>query len=227
MRILLVEDELGIAKFINQGLREAGYAVDLALDGEQGKEHINSIEYDIIILDIMLPKIDGLRLLEAIRAQKILTPILLLSARDSIEERVQGLDRGADDYLVKPFAFSELLARLRALQRRPPLQLNTTLQVGNLTMDTVKREVRREGNLIKLSSLEYNLLEYLMRNADQVLTRTQIGEHVWNLDFYTNSNVVDVYIGYLRRKIDKGYSQPLIHTVRSVGYCLKTDMVDA
>lgn len=227
MRILLVEDELGIAKFINQGLREAGYAVDLALDGEQGKEHINSIEYDIIILDIMLPKLNGLKLLEAIRTQKILTPVLLLSARDSIEERVQGLDRGADDYLVKPFAFSELLARLRALQRRPPLQLDTTLQVGNLTMDTVKREVRREGNLIKLSSLEYNLLEYLMRNAEQVLTRTQIGEHVWNLDFYTNSNVVDVYIGYLRRKIDKGYSQPLIHTVRSVGYCLKTDTVDA
>jgi DNA-binding response OmpR family regulator len=207
-------------------LRESGYAVDLAEDGEAGKEYVTTVEYDMIILDILLPKIDGLTLLEEIREQKILTPVLLLTARDTVEDRVKGLDRGADDYLVKPFAFSELLARIRALQRRPPLQFNTVLQVCDLTMDLVKREVRRNLDLIELSPLEFNLLEYLMHNADRVLTRTQIGERVWNLDFYSNSNVVDVYIGYLRKKIDKGHSQTLIHTIRGVGYCLKVDDVN-
>jgi DNA-binding response OmpR family regulator len=145
-----------------------------------------------------------------------------LWVRHRVEDRVQGLDIGADDYLVKPFAFSELLARLRALQRRPPLQFDTVLEIEDLVMDTVKREVYRGKDLITLSPLEYSLLEYLMRNRDRVLTRTQIGEKVWNFDFYNNSNTVDVYIGYLRRKIDRGYSQPLIHTIRGVGYCLKT-----
>lgn len=223
MKILLVEDEPGISQFISQGLRETGYAVDIAVDGEQGKKHILTIEYDVIILDIMLPKIDGLKLLSEIRSEKILTPVLLLTARDTVEDRVKGLDHGADDYLVKPFAFSELLARLRALQRRPPLQYNTLLQLADLTMDLVKREVRRAGKLIELSPLEFNLLEYLIRNQNQVLTRTQIGEHVWNLEFYSNSNVVDVYIGYLRRKIDRGFPQPLLHTVRGVGYSLKVE----
>jgi DNA-binding response OmpR family regulator len=226
MRILVIEDEAGIAQFINQGLKEAGYAVDIASDGEAGKEYATTVEYDMIILDILLPKIDGLTLLEEIRSQKILTPVLLLTAKDTIEDRVKGLDRGADDYLVKPFAFSELLARIRALQRRPPMQFNTLLQVGDLTMDLVKREVRRDCSLIDLSPLEFNLLEYLMHNSDRVLTRTQIGEHVWNLDFYSNSKVVDVYIGYLRKKIDKGHSKTLIHTIRGVGYCLKADDVD-
>jgi DNA-binding response OmpR family regulator len=226
MRILVIEDEIGIAQFIHQGLRESGYAVDLAEDGEAGKEYVTTVEYDMIILDILLPKIDGLTLLEEIREQKILTPVLLLTARDTVEDRVKGLDRGADDYLVKPFAFSELLARIRALQRRPPLQFNTVLQVCDLTMDLVKREVRRNLDLIELSPLEFNLLEYLMHNADRVLTRTQIGERVWNLDFYSNSNVVDVYIGYLRKKIDKGHSKTLIHTIRGVGYCLKVDDVN-
>lgn len=223
MRVLLVEDELGIAQFITQGLKETGYITDCAADGQAGKDLADAYEYDIIILDIMLPKINGLQLLKEIRSAKILTPVLLLTARDSIEDRVQGLDLGADDYLVKPFAFSELLARLRALQRRPPLQLDTVLKVGDLVMDTVKREVRRGDSLIVLSPLEYNLLEYLMRNCDRVLTRTQIGERVWNLDFCSNSNTVDVYIGYLRRKIDKGYPQALIRTIRGVGYCLKTE----
>lgn len=226
MRILVVEDELGIAQFIHQGLKESGYAVDLAEDGELGREYITSVEYDMIILDILLPKIDGLSLLGEIRSQKILTPVLVLTASDSVEDRVKGLDRGADDYLIKPFAFNELLARIRALQRRPPLQFNTLLTLSDLTMDLVKREVRRSGHLIDLSPLEFNLLEYLMYNVDRVLTRTQIGEHVWNVDFYSNSNVVDVYIGYLRKKIDKGYSQPLIHTVRGIGYCLKADAID-
>jgi DNA-binding response OmpR family regulator len=221
MRVLLVEDEQGIAQFIIQGLIEAGYTIDNAEDGQKGQNFVNSYEYDIIILDIMLPKISGLELLASIRSAKILTPVLLLTARDTVEDRVQGLDLGADDYLVKPFAFSELLARLRALQRRPPLQFDTVLEIEDLVMDTVKREVYRGKNLITLSPLEYSLLEYLMRNRDRVLTRTQIGEKVWNFDFYNNSNTVDVYIGYLRRKIDQGYSQPLIHTIRGVGYCLK------
>jgi DNA-binding response OmpR family regulator len=222
MRVLLVEDEQGIAQFIIQGLIEAGYTIDNAEDGQKGQDFVNSYEYDIIILDIMLPKISGLELLASIRSAKILTPVLLLTARDTVEDRVQGLDLGADDYLVKPFAFSELLARLRALQRRPPLQFDTVLRIEDLIMDTITREVCRAGNLITLSPLEYSLLEYLMRNRDRVLTRTQIGEKVWNFDFYNNSNTVDVYIGYLRRKIDQGYSQPLIHTIRGVGYCLKT-----
>lgn len=222
MRVLLVEDEPGIAQFISQGLRETGYAVDIAQDGEEGREYISCIEYDIIILDIMLPNIDGLSLLGEFRSQKIQTPVLLLTARDTIEDRVRGLDRGADDYLVKPFAFSELLARLRALQRRPPLQFNNILQVGDLTMNIVKREVHRAGRLIELSPLEFKLLEYLLRNSNSVLTRTQIGEHIWDFDFYSNSNVVDVYVGYLRRKIDRGFDQALLHTVRGVGYCLKS-----
>jgi DNA-binding response OmpR family regulator len=223
MRVLLVEDELGIAQFIVQGLKETGYVIDHGVDGQAGQYLADAYEYDMIILDIMLPKINGLEVLEKIRSAKILTPVLLLTARDTVEDRVTGLDLGADDYLVKPFAFSELLARLRALQRRPPLQFDTVLRAGDLIVDLVKREVRRADKLIVLSPLEYNLLEYLMRNCDRVLTRTQIGERVWNLDFCHNSNTVDVYIGYLRRKIDKGYSQALIHTIRGVGYCLKTE----
>ena len=226
MRILLVEDELGIAQFIMQGLQEVGYIIDRAEDGRAGQDFTDAYEYDLMIVDIMLPKISGLQLLEHIRSAKILTPVLLLTARDTVEDRVQGLDLGADDYLVKPFAFSELMARLRALQRRPPLQFDTILKVGDLVMDTVKREIYRGDREIGLSPLEYNLLEYLMRNCDRVLSRTQIGERVWELDFCSNSNVVDVYIGYLRRKIDRGYSQALIHTIRGVGYCLKTPSMD-
>jgi DNA-binding response OmpR family regulator len=226
MRVLLVEDELGIAQFIVQGLKETGYTIGYAADGQAGQNLVDINEYDIIILDIMLPKINGLQLLQQIRLAKILTPVLLLTARDTVEDRVTGLDLGADDYLVKPFAFSELLARLRALQRRPPLQFDTVLQTGDLVMNVIKREVRRGDSLIVLSPLEYNLLEYLMRNSDRVLTRTQIGERVWNLDFCHNSNTLDVYIGYLRRKIDKGYSQALIHTIRGIGYCLKTEFIE-
>lgn len=227
MHILLVEDEPGIAQFISQGLREAGYVVDVAADGKVGWDYASTVEYDLMILDLLLPGMDGLQLLSKIRSNKILTPVLLLTARDNVEDRVQGLDRGADDYLVKPFAFSELLARLRALQRRPPLQLDTVLQIGDLTMDTVKREVRRSGRLIDLSPLEFKLLEYLMRHPEQVLTRTQILQHVWDLDFYSDSNVVDVYIGYLRRKIDRGFDQSLLQTSRGVGYCLRSEAINA
>lgn len=226
MHVLLVEDEPGIAKFISQGLREAGYAVDVASDGQQGWDYAMTIEYDVMILDLMLPGLDGWELLEKVRNRKILTPVLILTARDTIEDRVRGLDRGADDYLVKPFAFSELLARLRALQRRPPLQLDTVLQVGDLTMDTVKREIRRGERTIDLTPLEFKLLECLLRQGDRVVTRTQILQHVWDVDFYSDSNVVDVYIGYLRRKIDRGEERTLLQTIRGVGYSLRAEASD-
>jgi DNA-binding response OmpR family regulator len=218
MRVLVVEDEPGIAQFIRQGLSEAGYAVDVAHDGQEGLDYALAAEYDVIVLDILLPKLDGLRVLRVLRDRGVKTPTLLLTAKDTVEDRVQGLDVGADDYLVKPFAFPELVARLRALLRRPPLQIDPILHLGDLAMDTARREVRRGGRLIELSPREFTLLEYLMRHPRHVLTRTQITEHVWNFDFFSDSNVVDVYIGYLRRKIDRGFAHPLLHTVRGVGY---------
>lgn len=220
MRVLVVEDEPGIAQFIRQGLSEAGYAVDVAHDGQEGLDYAVAAEYDVLVLDILLPKLDGLRVLRVLRDRGAKTPVLLLTAKDSVEDRVQGLDVGADDYLVKPFAFPELVARLRALLRRPPLQMDPILHLGDLTMDTARREVRRGGRLIELSPREFTLLEYLMRHPWQVLTRTQITEHVWNFDFFSDSNVVDVYIGYLRRKIDRGFARLLLHTMRGVGYRL-------
>ncbi len=221
MRLLVVEDEPGIAQFIRRGLREAGYAVDVAGDGQAGLNYALVVEYDVVVLDVLLPKIDGLRLLKELRNHRIKAPVLLLTALDTVEDRVQGLDAGADDYLIKPFAFSEFLARIRALLRRPPLQMDTVLQVADLVMDLARREVRRAGQLIELSQREFMLLEYLMRHRDQVLTRTQIAEHVWDFDFYHDSNVVDVYIGYLRRKITRLGEAPLIHTVRGMGYRLQ------
>ncbi|MCB8920003.1 MAG: response regulator transcription factor [Ardenticatenaceae bacterium] len=222
MRILIVEDEPSIAKFVRQGLMEAGFAVDLAWNGREGLDYALVADYDAYVLDIMLPKLNGLDLLRELRRRGDKTPTLMLTARDTIDNRVEGLDAGADDYLVKPFAFPELLARIRALFRRPPLQTGTVMQVGDLEMDTAKREVRRNGRFIELSPREYAVLEYLMRHPDQVLTRTQIGEHVWNFDFYHESNVVDVYIGYLRRKINIGDEFPLIHTIRGMGYRIST-----
>ena len=218
MRVLVVEDEPGIAQFIRQGLSEAGYAVDVAYDGQEGLDYAFVAAYDVLVLDILLPKLDGLRVLRALRDRGIKTPVLLLTAKDTVEDRVRGLDVGADDYLVKPFAFPELVARLRALLRRPPLQMDPILHLGDLEMDTARREVRRGGRLIELSPREFTLLEYLMRHPRHVLTRTQLAEHVWNFDFFSDSNVVDVYIGYLRRKIDRGFDRPLLHTVRGVGY---------
>jgi len=223
MRILVVEDEKSIARFIRQGLEEAGYAVDVAEDGQEGLQYARVADYDILVLDIMLPGVDGLELLRALRREGKKTPALMLTARDTVDDRVQGLDAGADDYLVKPFAFPELLARIRALLRRPPLQAGTVLQVGDLEMDTSTREVRRGERPVELTPREYAVLEYLMRHPNQVLTRTQIGEHVWNFDFYHESNVIDVYIGYLRRKIEDEGERPLIHTVRGVGYRLSVE----
>jgi DNA-binding response OmpR family regulator len=218
MRVLLVEDEPGMVQLICQGLNEVNYTVDVATDGCTGLDYACSTDYDALILDIMLPKMDGLQLLQRLRNEGIKTPVLLLTARDQVDDRVQGLDAGADDYLAKPFAFSELLARLRALLRRPPLQLNPILQVADLEMDVATRVVRRAGKQIDLSPREFALLEYLMRHPRQILTRDQIMEHIWNADFYGESNVVDVYIGYLRRKIDQGFDVSLLHTVRGIGY---------
>jgi DNA-binding response OmpR family regulator len=218
MRMLVVEDGPNISSFLNQGLSEAGYAVDLAQDGEEGLACALVSEYDVIVLDIMLPKKDGITLLGELRDLGITTPVLMLTARDTLEDRVRGLDVGADDYLVKPFAFPELLARLRALLRRPPLQADPVLRIGDLELDVGRREARRGGEPLELSPREFSLLDYLMRHPDQVLTRTQIAEHIWNFDYYGGSNVVDVYIGYLRRKIAGGNGRRLIHTVRSVGY---------
>jgi DNA-binding response OmpR family regulator len=217
MRILVVEDEPGIANFVRQGLVEAGYAVDLVGNGRSALNYALSADYDAYVLDILLPGMNGLDLLRDLRQRGDKTPALMLTARDTIDNRVEGLDAGADDYLVKPFAFPELLARVRALQT------GTVLQVGDLAMDTARREVKRNGRVIELSPREFAVLEYLMRHPNQVLTRTQIGEHVWNFDFYNESNVVDVYVGYLRRKIDQGSELALIHTVRGVGYRMSAE----
>ncbi len=220
MKLLLIEDEDGIGRFVCQGLREASYTVDWSRDGREGLLYALGATYDLIVLDIMLPNLNGLQLIEEVRHRGVKTPILCLTARDTVEERVRGLNMGADDYLVKPFEFSELLARIHALMRRPPLQSINTLRVADLEMDTVRRVVKRGGQLIDLSQREFMLLEYLMRNAGQVLTRTQIGEQVWGFDFYSETNVIDVYIGYLRRKLDKNTDQSLIKTIRGVGFKL-------
>ena len=223
MRVLVVEDEAGVAGFVEQGLTEAGYAVDVARNGPDGLEYALAFEYDAMILDIMLPKMNGLDVLREMRDKRVKAPVLLLTARDGVADRVRGLNLGADDYLVKPFAFPELLARIGALLRRPPLQSGNLLCMGDLEMDISLREVRRAGRRIELSPREFSLLELLLRHPNQVLTRTQIVEHVWNFDFYTDTNVVDVYIGYLRRKIDRGFASPLIQTVRGVGYRLSEE----
>ena len=226
MKILVVEDETGVAGFVKQGLTETGYVVDVARDGSEGLEYALAYEYDAIVLDIMLPKMNGLDVLREIREKRVKAPVLLLTARDGLDDRVRGLDVGADDYLVKPFAFPELLARIRALLRRPPLQTGNLFQMNTLEMDIIQHEVRRDGKRIELSPREFSLLEMLFRHPNQVLSRTQIVEHVWNFNFFSDTNVVDVYVGYLRRKIDRDSAVPLIHTVRGVGYRLSEDAHD-
>lgn len=222
MRLLVVEDEPGVARFITQGLVEAGYAVDVATNGEDGLAHVTAVEYDAVVLDVLLPKLTGVEVVKRMRSRGMKTPVILLTARDTVPDRVQGLDAGADDYLAKPFAFPELLARIRALLRRPPVQTNPVLVFEDLEMDVATHEVRRGGKVIELSPREFALLEVLLRHPRQVLTRAQIMEHVWNFDFDSETNVIDVYIGYLRRKIDRGYARALIQTVRGVGYRLET-----
>ena len=220
MRVLVVEDERKIADFIRRGLTEHGYAVDVAYDGDEALDWPMTADFDAIVLDVMLPVRSGTEVCRELRQRGLQTPILMLTAKDTIEDRVEGLDSGADDYLVKPFAFAELLARLRALGRRQPAVLGARLEVGDLRLDSATRSVSRGGSEIELTSKEYALLEYMMRHPGQVLTRTMLADHVWNYDFDSGSNVIDVHIRNLRRKIDDPFPTELIQTVRGAGYRL-------
>jgi two-component system OmpR family response regulator len=222
MRVLLVEDDPTIAAFVAKGLREAGFAVDEAADGETGLTLAREQKFDAAIVDVRLPRLDGLSLIDALRGRGIRTPVLILSAKRSVDDRVRGLQAGGDDYLTKPFAFAELLARMQALIRRSTGAAEpTTLAFGDLSLDLLTREVRRGGQPIELRPREYALLEYLLRHAGKVLTKTMILSHVWGYNFDPNTNVVDVLVSRLREKIDRSFDQKLIHTVRGVGYVLK------
>ena len=221
MRILVIEDEVKIAQFVKRGLKEEGYAVDVANDGEEGHFMLSSNEYDAIILDLMLTKIDGLTLCRTLRKEGNQTPIIMLTAKDTVKDKVKGLDSGADDYLPKPFAFEELLARVRVLLRKKDSRIQTQLKVDDLILDLLTHKVTRGDRDIDLTVKEFALLEYLMRNAGNIVTRTMISEHVWDINFDTFTNVIDVYINYLRNKIDTGFTDKMIHTVRGKGYLLK------
>jgi two-component system OmpR family response regulator len=222
MRLLLVEDDIKIAQFVINGLREAGFAVDHATDGEEGLHLALTEPYDLAIVDLMLPKLDGLTLIGEVRKNRINTPVLILSAKRSVDDRVNGLKKGSDDYLVKPFAFSELLARVQALIRRSTLvTAPSELKIANLTLNLHTRRVFRAEKEIVLQPLEFSLLEYLMRNSGRVVSKTMIMEHVWDYNFSPQTNVVEARICYLRDKIDKNFEVKLIHTVRGVGYVLK------
>lgn len=223
MRLLVVEDEKKLSGFIKKGLEEEGYAVDVAADGKAGLQMALDEVHDLIILDIQLPKMDGIKVLQELRKSKSGTPVLLLTVRATIEDKVLGLDSGADDYLTKPFAFQELVARVRALLRRRGGAEQPALQVADLRLDPARRTVFRGDKKIDLTAKEFALLDYLMRNTGRVLTRTMIAEHVWDYDFDSMTNIVDVYVNYLRRKIDSGPEPRLIHTVRGVGYVLKSE----
>jgi len=221
MRILVIEDEKKIANFIKRGLKEEGYAADTAYDGEEGHFLATTQEYDLIVLDLMLPKMDGLTLCRKLRGEKVHSSILMLTAKDTTKDKVLGLDAGADDYLTKPFAFEEFLARVRALLRKRETGVPLKLTVEELTLDLITHKVFREGKEIELTGKEYALLEYLMRNAGVVVTRTMISEHVWDVNFESFTNVIDVYVNYLRNKIDHGYKKKLIHTIRGRGYTIQ------
>jgi len=220
MRILVVEDEPKVAGFIKKGLEEEAYAVDVAADGEEGLYMATSNAYDAVILDLMLPKKNGIEVMREVRAAGMNVPVLMLTARDTLEDKVFGLDAGADDYLTKPFAFKELLARLRSLLRRGKAEI-TMLKVDDLTLDPATRKVKRGDEEIILTAKEFSLLEHMMRNVGKPLSRTNLSEHVWDINFDRMTNVVDVYINFLRNKVDKGFEKKLIQTVRGVGYMLK------
>jgi DNA-binding response OmpR family regulator len=222
MRILVIDDDRRLCTVIKRGLLEEAYAVDLAYDGEEGEYLAEVNPYDLIILDIMLPNKDGIQVCRELRAKKISTPILMLTAKDTVEDRVKGLDTGADDYLIKPFAFNELLARVRALLRREGTSKSPELRVGDLTLNALTRQIWRGQRPIELTTKEYVILEYLMRHPSVVVTRTMIEEHAWDYDFDSLSNLVDVYMRRLRRKIDNEGEDSLIQTVRGAGYRLKT-----
>jgi DNA-binding response OmpR family regulator len=218
MRVLIAEDDKPVANFVQKGLEAEQYAVDIAHDGDEAQFMVTQFEYDVAVLDLTLPRIDGLDVLKHIRQSKPALPVLILTGRNRVEDRVRGLDLGADDYLTKPFSFTELSARVRALLRRATLPADVTLRVGDLEMNRVERSVKRADTRIELTPKEFSLLEYLMRNVGRCVTRAMIIENVWNLSFDTMTNVVDVYINYLRKKVDQGFERKLIHTVRGVGY---------
>ena len=223
MRVLLVEDEKKVASFIKKGLEEHGYAVDLASDGKTGLAMALDQIHDLLILDINLPEIDGLTVLGQVRGKKVVTPVLLLTVRATIEDKVIGLDTGADDYLSKPFSFEELLARVRALLRRHSESKSPVLSLADLSLDPASRQVFRGGNRIELTSKEFAILEYFLRNVGRVLTRSMIINHAWDYDYEAETNVVDVYIAYLRKKIDAPYHPKLLHTIRGTGYVMREE----
>ncbi len=223
MKILVVEDEKKVASFIKRGLEEEQYEVETSFDGEDGLKKGLDGGYDLIVLDVMLPKKDGLAVVKELRAKKLTTPVLMLTAKDSVEDIVAGLSSGSDDYLTKPFAFAELVARVRALLRRSEQDRGAEIRFNDLRLDPVSHKVWRSDKEIDLTAKEYGLLEYFMRNPNQVLTRTMIAEHVWDYTFDSFTNIIDVYVNYLRKKIDREADKKLIHTVRGVGYILKEE----
>ena len=225
MRILIAEDQKDLNRIITKRLSAEGYYVDSCFDGEEALSYIEMAEYDGIILDIMMPKRDGLSVLHSLREKGIGTPVLFLTARDTVEDRVLGLDSGADDYLVKPFAFDELIARIRAMTRKSAGNSSNIFSVADLVMDTASHTVTRGGREIALSAKEFSLLEYLLRNKGHVLSRTMIENNLWNFDYSGGTNAVDVYIRYVRKKVDDGFEPKLIHTVRGCGYVLKENQV--
>lgn len=223
MRLLIAEDEKNLNKILAQQLRDNGYSVDACFDGEDALDHIRMTDYDGVILDIMMPKLDGLEVLKKMRADRIDTPVLFLTARDSVADRVEGLDLGADDYLTKPFAFEELLARVRVLIRKKSGNKTNIYTLADLTLDAQSREVKRGDTPISLSSKEFAILEYMIMNKNVVLSRDNLERHIWSYDYEGSSNMIDVYIRYLRKKIDEKFEPKLIHTVRGVGYVLKEE----
>ncbi len=224
MRLLIVEDDKKIAAFIEKGMREAAFSVDVCHDGRSGLAHGLSGDYDAAVIDLMLPELDGLELIERLRRERVNTPVLILSAKQSVDDRISGLQKGGDDYMIKPFSFSELLARIQALIRRNRKHTEpTTLNYQDLRMDLLRRTVHRDGEKIDLPAKEYSLLEYMMRNAEMVISKTSILERVYDYSFDPQTNVVDVLVCRLRNKVDRDFDQKLIHTVRGMGYVLKTD----
>lgn len=223
MKILIVEDEKDLAEIIKEGLEKQSFAVDVCFDGEEGLFMAETYAYDAVVLDIMLPVMDGLTLLSKLRAKKVRVPVLMLTARGTMADKVKGLDTGADDYLVKPFEFPELISRLKAIIRRNRGEASSIISVDDLTIDMNSREVKRNNRKIKLSSREYNILLHLVLNKERVISRSSLTEHIYDIDFDLDSNIIDVYINYLRNKIDKGSGKKLIHTVRGEGYMIRGD----